>query len=123
MQKLSGRFDKMNFEFSQISAFPNLNNPRVIFLECKQTNGNTIYELQKELGRGLVQIGIGIDKRPWRAHITLGRVKDKLSQTLYSIVKSTKIKNKNFAVNSFELMESELKPDGAKYTIVASYQL
>lgn len=147
MNELAKKFGPINFEAGGIGAFPALTNPRIIFLDCRQTNGNSVYELQTELGRKLEKIGITIDKRRWQAHLTLGRVhpvrnsskvlnfaprqkgiisngvKTKLPQSVHSLAKYVKIKNKQFSVDSFELMESHLSPSGAEYEIVTSYKL
>ncbi len=123
MNGLAGKFGSMNFEVGELGAFPSLTNPRVIFLDCRQTNGDLVYKLQKELGKGLEKIGLEIDSRPWQAHLTLGRVKTKLSQSIHNLAKYVKLKNKNFSVSSFELMESKLKPDGVEYKIIANFKL
>lgn len=147
MNELAKKFGPINFEAEGIGAFPALTNPRIIFLDCRQTNGNSVYELQTELGKKLEKIGITIDKRRWQAHLTLGRVnpvrntrkvlnfasrqkdiisngvKTKLPQSVHSLAKYVKIKNKQFSVDSFELMESHLSPSGAEYEIVTSYKL
>ena len=122
MDELAKKFGSMNFEAGGIGAFPALTNPRVFFLDCRQTNGRTVYEMQKKLGEKLSENGFTIDSRPWQAHLTLGRVKGRLSQSAFSLSRYEKIKNKNFTVKSFELMESKLRPDGAAYKVVMSYK-
>jgi 2'-5' RNA ligase len=122
-QKISNQFKRMEFEIENISAFPNLNNPRVVFLKSRQVNGDSVYRLQKELGRGLSAIGLEIDQRPWKAHITLGRVKGRVSGLRGLFSKSIDLTHKKFIVHSFELMESKLKPDGPEYRVIESYNL
>ncbi len=111
MKSLEGRFKKIEFITGKINAFPNLERPRVIFLECKQTNGESAHKLQDMLGKELVKIGIKIDSRLWKTHLTLGRVK--YNQGLY--LNPNCIKTYAFSISTFELMESELKYSGAEY--------
>jgi 2'-5' RNA ligase len=77
MNEMAKKFGPINFEAGEIGAFPTLINPRIIFLDCLQTNGRTVYEMQKKLGEKLSKNGFTIDSRPWQAHLTLGRVKTK----------------------------------------------
>ncbi|MEA3463603.1 MAG: RNA 2',3'-cyclic phosphodiesterase [Patescibacteria group bacterium] len=119
MQCFQGKFGRLKFELSKINAFPSLTNPRVIFLECRQIDSKSIFKLQELLGKKLIQLRIAVDQRTWKPHLTLGRVKEKCNFKImdYTVVAS------EFSVNTFELMESELKPAGAEHREVVSYKL
>jgi 2'-5' RNA ligase len=119
MQSLSGKFGELKFTLGKISAFPGLASPRVIFLECEQTNGKSVLKLQELLGEKLTQLGIVVDERPWKPHITLGRVKERCDFKTGDCA----VEPLNFSVSSFELMESRLTPQGAEYEKVVSYNL
>lgn len=101
-----------------LSAFPNLKNPRIIFLDCEEIKNNVI-QIQKKLGENLSKAGFAIDNRPWQKHITLGRVKDNCQLSLPRVT----ISEGDFTVKSIELMESELLLQGPKYIIVKSFDL
>ena len=118
LQSLDNQFKEMEFETGKISAFPNINNPRVVYLACKQINGNSIEKLQKLIGFNLVKAGTKIDKRKWGPHITIGRVKE---QTILDL--KTEFEKTKFKIASFEIMEAFLKPTGAEYKEVAKYNL
>lgn len=119
MKGSAGKFGPIEFGLGEIDAFPNLNNARIVFLKCKQQNGQSAEELQKQLKRGLIQAGFNVDERLWQAHITLGR--DKQRSRLK--IPDYKLQVASFKIDSFELMESELTADGADYKTVASFQL
>lgn len=109
-------------KFGQINAFPNLTRPRVIFVECQEINGQNLVTLQKNIGRDLEKIGIKIDKRPWHAHLTLARIKGPCKfSTRSRSVKSWQ--DLHFKVDSVELMESQLRRDGARYSVLQSFKL
>jgi len=76
-------------------------------------------QLQFELGKKLIQLGIRVDQRPWKPHLTLGRAKERCNFNTGNY----KIKTKEFSIDSFELMESMLKPTGAEYRKVISCML
>ena len=121
MGGLEGKFGEMNFSLKRLDAFPNLARPRIIFLEARQTGDQSVFDLQKMLGLGLIKLKIDIDDRPWRSHLTLGRVK--LPGQDIRLQQDLKILPVDFSVSSFELMESELTPAGARYKKVASFKL
>ncbi len=117
MQCFQGKFGQLQFKLSKINAFPDLACPRVIFLECRQINSKSVFKLQELLGEKLIQLGVKVDKRPWKPHLTLGRVEERCN---IKIEKCT-IASSEFMVNTFELMESVLRPTGAEYKKVISY--
>lgn len=119
MQSFSGKFGGFEFVLGGIGSFPNLTSPRVIFLECEQTNGKSVFKLQELLGKKLIQLGIAVGERLWKPHITLGRVKEKCDFK----IEDCAVEPLNFSVSSFELMESRLTPQGAEYKKIISYKL
>ena len=121
MKGLSGKFGEMEFSLKRLDAFPNLVRPRIVFLEAKQTGDQSVFDLQELLGLELIKLKIDIDDRPWRSHLTLGRVK--LPGQDIRLQQDLKILPLDFSISSFELMESELTPSGARYKEVASFKL
>lgn len=116
MQSFQGKFGRLQFRFGKINTFPNLTSPRVIFIECNQVNSKSIFKLQELLGEKLIQLGIRVDKRPWKPHLTLGRVKvEKKLQIPLDLSLPSPLATA-FIINSFDLIESKLKPAGSKYS-------
>jgi len=56
-----------------LDFFPNAVKPRIIFLACVEEN-NLINKLQARVGKKLTAIGIPVDQRPFKLHLTLGRI-------------------------------------------------
>ncbi|MBN1325938.1 RNA 2',3'-cyclic phosphodiesterase [Candidatus Falkowbacteria bacterium] len=113
-------FPTLNFELSNsINAFPDLNNPKVIFLEMKELDDNKIIALQREIGKALEILEFEIDPRPFRLHLTLGRVKSKINLQIPNF----QFPISNFKITSIDLMESELTSNGPIYTILKQYKL
>ena len=110
--------DVFEFELSGLGAFPNLDRPRVIFVECRQLGRNSAMALQKSLGQEiLIRAEIKLNRRPWTPHITLGRVKSRKSPGSIHCP----IPNTEFRVPTFDLMESVLRPSGAEYKIIEKF--
>ncbi|MFA6409990.1 MAG: RNA 2',3'-cyclic phosphodiesterase [Candidatus Buchananbacteria bacterium] len=103
----------------KISAFPNLNEPKIIYLSGQQIGNESLSLLQNKVGEELNKIGIKTENRPWTPHLTLARVKSPII-----------FKPDNFdppkleiPVTSIELMASQLSSIGPEYKILASYNL
>ena len=114
------RFPILNFQLSNsINAFPNLNDPKVIFLEMKELNDGQTIALQKQIGKALELLEFEIDPRPFRLHLTLGRVKSKTTIQIPEI----RVPSSKLQVSSVDLMESNLTPAGPLYTTLKQYNL
>jgi 2'-5' RNA ligase len=60
----------------------------------------------------------------FKTHLTLGKIKIlKDKEKFRKIMKSIKIENLEFEVNSFQLIQSSLTKDGARYKILEEYSL
>jgi len=118
---LNGCIKKMTpteFELTNLDGFPDLNFPRIIFMDSKESNTRKMLALQKKIGQELEKSGFEIDQRSWRSHITLGRNK---GNKKFNPVKSD-LAGLKFKVNSIEMMESALDRTGPTYHIVKSYK-
>ena len=102
-----------------IGAFPDLRRPRVIFARGVETPASAT-ALAKRLDREMTRVGAERERRPLRAHITLGRVRkpgrmDALKEHM------EKLDARDFGrmtVNEIALIKSDLTPDGPIYTAV-----
>ena len=99
--------------------FTETNVPRMIWLEGEESE-----ELMRLYNNLEKTLGIEEDRRRLRPHITIGRIKStnraKISELPRELDKKIEI---TVPVSSIELMESELKPGGPKYTVLLSAPL
>lgn len=84
-----------------------------------KTNGIG-HAIEKTLTQEFKKIGLIEDKKDWKPHITLGRNKAHQAIQGFNNIKINKIV---WLVNTIELIKSDLKPNGSKYTILESYNL
>ena len=105
-------------------VFPNLKNPRVIWLGIDD-GAKGLTNLQRALEDGLKALGFEPEEREFRPHLTLGRVKGaKGKERLSSAVSGLKdIEIGSFTVDRVILYKSELKPTGAVYTKLKEIKL
>jgi 2'-5' RNA ligase len=109
--------ESVHLEFNKYGGFPNLNNPRVIWLGCHE-EPKELQLLVQNLGSELKKIGIQTDQKRLTTHVTIGRIKDPNSNTekltnLMEKAESFEIPNE---IDNMTLMKSELSPDGSIYT-------
>jgi len=100
-----------------IGVFPGIKRPRVIWLGISKQL-DLLTELQKTLDEKLEAISFPKEKRPFKGHLTLGRIKSKIdAKRLYDVLKDfTKFESEHFFADRIILYKSELKPKGAVYT-------
>jgi 2'-5' RNA ligase len=114
----------LNLKIEKIGVFPDARKPRVIW--CGVTgNEEKLSIIQKQLDNDFAGIGFPMEDRPFRAHLTLGRIKD--SHGLTGISEAL-TKYSTFAAGEFNcteliLFQSRLTPQGAIYTKLAEFAL
>ncbi len=101
-----------------LGMFPNLNNPRVIWLGI--IGGDPLVSIHHQLNQSLAQIGVKSDHRPLSPHLTIARVRQGVDRSTLSILGN---KLAGFRVNSLgsimvdhiTLFQSIIKPTGPHY--------
>lgn len=101
-----------------LGVFPNERSPRVIWLGIEQGRAELTALAQRAL-KELVTIGFIPEKRPFSAHLTIGRVKEQLSDAR-SILERP-FAAPAFPVSELVLLRSFLKPTGPVYERLGRY--
>ena len=108
---------------SDIGVFPNYKMPRIIWVGIRE-GMNELKELYNYIEVNLFKKGFPIEKKGFSNHITIGRVKSiKDKNNFIPLLKSINIKTLSQKVNSIEIMESKLTPNGPIYNITAKFPL
>lgn len=89
--------------------------PRVLWLGARETP-EVLKELANTLVKGCGDCGLSLDKRPFKAHLTLKR---KVNQA----PPSNEIKPIAWPVESFALVRSKTLPEGVQYEVVRTWPL
>lgn len=122
LKLLEGKFGFISLALTGVGAFPNLKDPRILFLGVKHQGENNLIKLYQEIGKMLNSQNLRVENRPFIAHLTLGRIKDTSFKQQINLI-GEEMKDIEFKINFFDLMESVLKPDGPEYKIIQSYSL
>lgn len=113
-----------SLEASGVGVFPNLRRPRVLWTGI---GGQTeeLKQLQKAIEMGLLGIGFPKEARPFKGHLTLGRVKGTVDgRTLQNAIAShSGFQSGPFTVDRLFLFKSDLKPTGSEYTKLSQIEI
>lgn len=111
-----------NLEARGLGVFPGLSRPRVLWLGIGGEVERLI-ALQKTIDRGLEALGFTRENRPFRAHLTLARIKS--PQGLDGLDRAIAAKGSQsagaFPATGLTLFKSELTPKGAIYTTLGHF--
>jgi 2'-5' RNA ligase len=109
---------------SGMGVFPNARRPRIIWVGLGGQL-DQLKSLQQTLDAHLADEGFRAETRPFKGHLTLGRVKGKISadRLQAALAKLNAFESEIFEANRIILFKSELHPAGAVYTRVAQVNL
>ncbi|MFC1726821.1 RNA 2',3'-cyclic phosphodiesterase, partial [candidate division KSB1 bacterium] len=98
-------------------CFPNVNRPRVVWVgvdKGKDIISETVLKIENECSK----LGFDRENRPYRPHLTVGRVKKiiKSTEDLRRFFYDNPFRSEIFNANEIILMKSDLKPEGPVYT-------
>lgn len=123
-RQVASGFTPFFINFKRIILGPPGKPPRMIWLEGEVSK--ELSELKNQLEEGLLNCNSGFnhqEKRLLRPHITLARIK----MEQWRQMESKPVIEENFEaqvpVASIEVMESDLKYDGAEYAVLESCEL
>ena len=112
------QYQSFALETDGLGTFPESGNPRAIFVKVPDI-ASMCPKIQQGLADGLTKNGFTLTDRPFRAHVTIGRVRDGTTFQLPEISFSKKL----FNVSSIDMMASELTPQGPIYTLIEKFNL
>ncbi|MFA5011565.1 MAG: RNA 2',3'-cyclic phosphodiesterase [Ignavibacteria bacterium] len=110
---------RIEFEFDRVSAFPDLRNPRVVFLDVRDKERKS-YELSKAIDEIMYKLGFEQSKK-FVPHITLGRVRK--NERIHMRDMMIECENEKFTVNNVCLMKSTLTSKGSYFEEVHRVEL
>ena len=129
IQKISGvldgisrNFSAFDIRFSKLGAFPNMKRPRVIWIGVEK-GGDLLSSLNEKIETELEKIGFTKEKREYKAHLTLGRVKSlkNITSLTESIDKIDFQPTGEIKIDRLTLFQSTLTPKGAIYSPLSNF--
>jgi len=117
LENIKSNYFQISFK-KNISFFPNNFNPKIIKISLNDREEN-LQRLNSMIRQQLNKLGIKYDKKPFSAHLTLGRIKYLNSKfKTINLIRLSELK-----VEKFYLFCSELTSNGPIYTQLATINL
>lgn len=125
LQKIANNFSPFVLELREAGAFPNLRKPQTLWLGIggEEELCRLVRSLDEELGA----LGFEREKRGFKPHLTLGRLRS--SRGVHELVEALEAVRSHsgpaidWPVTELHLVKSELRPAGPEYTILGSVSL
>ncbi len=107
-----------------IGFFPGIKRPRVIWVGLGGAT-TVLLNLQRNLANRLAAVGFAKEKRSFKAHLTLGRIRRAVHPNILgqALEDYSDLENLNFSADRIILFKSDLKPSGAVYTHLKQAEL
>jgi 2'-5' RNA ligase len=126
LHEAGGRFAPLDLTIAGIGLFPHGRRPRVIWAGV-QSDGHALFALQEGTTNSVREICAEPDEKNFVGHITIGRCKELTRSETRTVVEFAEVKQAvalgSWTASSFELMRSELSPNGATHTVYESIPL
>lgn len=130
LAEIANDFSAFVVRLGRPGAFPNESRPEVIWLglEEETSPGSRLADLAQALDSRMAQLGFPPETRPYRAHLTLGRVRSSrglpvLVRRLKELQPGMAATDVSWPVREICLVESHLRPGGSVYETVGSWKL
>jgi len=123
LAETSAKYGSFKLVMKGTGVFPERGRPRVFWMGFSESA--ELLAIQADIESRLAGLGFMAEARPFRAHLTLGRVKGPAGlQKAVTLSETWKEKTiGTLDVNRLILYQSILRPKGAEYKIVKDYSL
>ena len=127
MSRVAEMHSPFNLQLADTGAFPNWQRPQVVWVGMGGEL-DRLSSLQKELESVLSPLGFPPESRPFSAHLTLGRLRDRVTpddrRRFAGFAQTVEFKTSlSFEVNAIRLMKSQLTSAGPIYSELAVARL
>jgi 2'-5' RNA ligase len=127
LAEVATRHTRFRFTIGGVGCFPNVRRPRVVWVGVEEETG-ALAALQRDVEQSLVPLGFEPEKRAFHPHLTLGRTQRNVRSAdlrrLGELIATAGVGELGQVhVSAFHLMRSDLRPQGAIYTALASFAL
>jgi 2'-5' RNA ligase len=114
---------KFKISLKGVGGFPNLRQPRVIWIGT-QTGAEEIISLQAKIDTELDKAGFPREGKKFRPHFTIGRIRvPKSIEKLAQALGSAEFQSADIDILHLTVMKSQLSPGGSIYTALEKIEL
>jgi len=123
LEGIAGKSFSFEISVKGVGTFPAAGNPRVIWVGIEENKD--MLQLYNNIEEGLATLGFEKERRDFKPHLTLGRIKflNDRAGLKRGLEKVAGLNLARFAVAGFALFKSTLTPEGAIHTRLKEYTL
>ncbi len=116
VEELRGGFTAATARITGVSAFPGPGRPQTLWIAI-DSEEDRLGGLAAEVDRRIRLAGFGPPDKPWKSHLTIGRVgRDRPLRIDPTWTAGLTWRDEVFTIDTVALMQSELRPQGPRYT-------
>jgi 2'-5' RNA ligase len=115
LEQVAGANRPVPLRLDRVGVFPHARRPRVFWVGIRD-DADALHTLQRAVTAMLTPLGWAPDRRPFTAHLTLGRVRG--GARVAPPPADVPVTQAGCTVDSVVLYRSELRRDGARYTVL-----
>lgn len=119
--KAAGESRSFKVDFTRFGIFYRRKEPKILWLGVEVKN--EMAELQNMIEEEMNSLGFEKEKRKFKPHLTLLRIKSKKEIEKVLNFQNYEVDNLNYIANQISLMKSELLPSGSVYKTIQSFKL
>jgi len=119
------RRDRVAFSLQSrtIGAFPNLNRPRVIWIDLSGADLGRLKRTVATITERLIALNCPLDSKPFKPHLTLGRVRrDAPPFSVQPVIEQVLFEPLDIRLTSLTLFRSELTREGPIHTAIQTWR-
>ena len=120
LDHVTANYAPFKLHLHQVGCFPNRRRPRVLWIGLAGEK-RPLQAIKRDIDTFLQPMGWEQEKRPFQAHLTVGRVKD--ARQLQQLNLNVPVGKAAWEVTAVHLIQSQLRPQGPLYTTHHSSQL
>ncbi|MDO8489374.1 MAG: RNA 2',3'-cyclic phosphodiesterase [Candidatus Omnitrophota bacterium] len=122
IKEITKTTSSFRIKLETVGIFPHISEARIIWIGSENLP-QKLKEIIEQLETRLGESGIAKEKRPFRAHITIGRLRNCIASSIVeksiSDIKTDMVhKNLEFVAGGITLFESTLSSSGPTYTVL-----
>ena len=114
----------MTLTIKGLGVFPDARRPRVVWAGLGG-RAQSLIDFQSGLEENLANVGFEKEQRRFTAHLTLGRIKKPIppAKVISALDACAGLSSREFSADRLVLYKSELRPEGAAYTVLQAFPL
>ncbi|MCE1245670.1 MAG: RNA 2',3'-cyclic phosphodiesterase [Firmicutes bacterium] len=124
LEKTLTAFETSRLRFRGIGAFPNMHNPRIIWVGSESVNSK-LTAIASAIDEAMASLGFEKEEKKFKAHLTIGRVRGPkgIPELMKEIEKIKQQEIDSMKITEIHLVKSDLQRTGPIYTTIKKFPL